>query len=325
MGANKASFRGKGRRGARRGPDVPLWLVLVLLLALIFTAFLRCRVTPKPETKAPVRHAAKEQARQMPKPAPKKRDHPQAEPPLWPESPPGEKATPAPPRPLPREGVRRICLVIDDVGYRLDLAQTAADKLPKETTFAVIPFLPYSEPSATLLHDRGFAVILHCPMEPEASGQWKTTPGTLLVGMPGAEIERILDSDLKGVPFAEGMNNHMGSLATTDRPLMEAVCSALKARGLYFLDSRTSARTVAYDTARAAGVPAAYRSVFLDDVDEDGAIIKQIDSWAARSEREGSPVAIGHLRPRTIEALAFRLPYWRSKGVRIVALREVVH
>jgi hypothetical protein len=218
-----------------------------------------------------------------------------------------------------------VCLVIDDVGYRLDLAHVAAEKLPQETAFAVIPFLPHSEDSASYLKDRGFAVILHCPMEPERSGQWKSMPGTLLVGMPADEVERILNLDLKAVPGAEGVNNHMGSLATTQRSLMDGVMTTLRGRGLYFVDSRTSTHTVAYEAARAMGVKAAFRSVFLDDMDEDGAIIRQIDLWVARSEREGAPVAIGHLRPRTIDALAFRLPYWRSKGVRLLPLREVVH
>ncbi len=311
-----------GRKGRGGAPSVPLWLILVLLLALALVIFLRCRVTPKPEPKP----EAKTPVQSAPPPKKSAAKKPRAatpEPPPAPESPLADKA-PAPPAPLPLSGQRTICLVIDDVGYRLDLAQAASEKLPKETTFAVIPFLPYSEDSARLLHESGHHVILHCPMEPERSGQWRATPGTLLVGMPPTEVSAILEQDLKAVPFAEGINNHMGSLATTDRPLMAAVCGDLKGRGLYFLDSRTSARTIAYEEARKLGLKAAFRSVFLDDVDEDGAIIRQIDLWAARSEKEGAPVAIGHLRPRTIEALAFRLPYWRANGVRVVPLREVV-
>jgi uncharacterized protein len=315
------------RRGASKGgPAVPLWLLLLLAVGLALAVTLRCRLTPKEAAKAPAAPEKKEAPARAPKPkAPAPRPKVTEPPPTAPESPPPAKTPAMVPKPLPAASDRRICLVIDDVGYRLDLAQTATEKLPKETTFAVIPFLPHSEDSATLFHDRGFPVILHCPMEPERSGQWKATPGTLMVGMPPQEVSSILDLDLQGVPYAEGINNHMGSLATTDRPLMDHVMASLKSRGLFFLDSRTSAATVAYDAALQAGVKTAFRSVFLDDVDEEDAIIKQIDLWAARSEREGSPVAIGHLRPRTIETLAFRLPYWRSKGVRSVALREVVH
>jgi uncharacterized protein len=314
--------RRKGGRGG--GPAIPLWLLLALCLALALTIFLRCRVTPKPADKNP-KPGIPSQGHPPQKPRQKYLVEKMAEPPPLPESPPAGTATPPVPTPLPPGPERRVCLVLDDVGYRLDLAESAAEKLPGGTTFAVIPFLPHSETSARFLHGKGFPVILHCPMEPERAGHWKNTPGTILVGMPPAEVERILDLDLGGVPFAEGVNNHMGSLATTDRPLMDALAAMLKARGLYFLDSRTSAHTVAYESARSAGVPASFRSVFLDDMDEDGAIIHQIDLWAARSEREGAPVAIGHLRPRTLEALAFRLPYWRSKGVRLVPLREVVH
>ena len=314
-----------GAKAGHGGASVPLWLLLAFLIALGLAIFIRCKVTPK-GGEPPVGQVAKKEApAPAPKPRIKKPRSPVPEPPVVPESPPQDRVTPPPPKPLPLGSECRLCLVIDDAGYRLDLAQDAAEKLPKETAFAIIPFLPHSEESARLLKDRGFAVILHCPMEPERSGQWKSTPGTLMVGMPRDEVERILDLDLKAVPGAEGANNHMGSLGTTDRPLMDAVMATLSARGLYFLDSRTSARTVAYGAARAAGVKAAFRSVFLDDVDEDGAIIKQIDLWVARSEREGAPVAIGHLRPRTIDALAFRLPYWRSKGVRLSPLREVVH
>jgi uncharacterized protein len=315
------------RRGVSKGgPAVPLWLLLLLAVGLALAVTLRCRLTPKEASKAPPPPAKKEAPAQGSKTkAPAKRPQVTEPPPTAPESPPLTKTPAAAPAPLPAGGERKICLVIDDVGYRLDLAQTATEKLPKETTFAVIPFLPHSEDSAALFRDRGFPVILHCPMEPEKSGQWKAQPGTLMVGMPPQEVASILDLDLQGVPGAEGLNNHMGSLATTDRTLMDHVMASLRGRGLYFLDSRTSAATVAYDAARQAGVRTAFRSVFLDDVDEEDAIIRQIDLWAARSEREGSPVAIGHLRPRTIETLAYRLPYWRSKGVRLVALREVVH
>ncbi len=315
------------RRGASKGgPAVPLWLLLALLVGLALAVTLRCRLTPKEAAKAPPTPAKKEAPAPPARPKrPAIKPQVTEPPPMAPESPPQTKAPAGVPQPLPAGSTRTLSLVIDDVGYRLDLAGTAAEKLPKETTFAVIPFLPHSEDSANLLHGRGFPVILHCPMEPEKSGQWKSTPGTLLVGMPPEEVSSILDLDLQGVPGAEGINNHMGSLATTDRALMDHVMASLKGRGLYFLDSRTSAATVAYDSARKAGVKTAFRSVFLDDVDEEGAIIKQIDLWAARSEREGSPVAIGHLRPRTIETLAYRLPYWRSQGVRLVPLREVVH
>ncbi len=215
-------------------------------------------------------------------------------------------------------------IVIDDVGFRLDLAQEASAKLPTYVTFAVIPNLSASKVSAEILHASGHHVILHAPMEPEDSGKWKPQPGELYAGLAEKEVDAILSRDLQSVPFAEGINNHMGSRATKDRALMSDVMRALKRRGLYFLDSRTTPDTVAFQVARAAGLPCAQRAIFLDDVDSPSAIIGEVDALAERARRDKEAVAIGHLRFNTIQVLSERLPYWASRGIRFAPLKEIV-
>jgi|GEM_PF-1725833 polysaccharide deacetylase 2 family uncharacterized protein YibQ len=313
--------RAKGRSRKASGLQLPFWILLLIAAALVGAVMLR-RLAPgfmMPGPRPPV-----------PPPAPTakaKPKHPSLHPSSYPPQPKGPETPPANGAahlPAPLGGPPAICIVIDDVGYRLDLVEKAAAELPKSVTFAIIPFLPESVTSAEYLHAHGFPVILHAPMEPENANHWRGTAGMLLCGMKPPEVDRILAMDLTGVPHAEGINNHMGSLATSDPDLMLAVMKYLKGRGLYFLDSRTSAQTVAYDIARAQGVKTAYRSVFLDDRDDEDAIMKQLDSLVARSKREGVMVAIGHLRPKTIKVLAERLPYYREQGVTMLPLREVV-
>lgn len=218
-----------------------------------------------------------------------------------------------------------VCIVIDDVGANLGLAKRAAVELPPSTTFAVIPGLKESKPSAELLHARGLHLIAHIPMEPQDGDRWKPTPTMLMVGMGRHRVSRILESDLADVPFAEGINNHMGSKATSSRALMEEVMTYLKPRRYYFLDSRTSASTVAYRVAKEEGVATTERRVFLDDVDSVKAITKQMDYLVIRAaEQNKILVAIGHLRPKTIAALSARTRYWKNRGVRFVPLKEVV-
>lgn len=310
------------RRKGRAGTGVPLWVLLSLVVLLAVAVAIRLKVGP--------RVPSPPGARETP-PATEPRKEGEArgrQAPRRPKAKPPEEApqTPPPPRPAPSltPGTPSVALVIDDVGYRMDLVQEAATTLPPVVTFAVIPFLPESESSARYLHDHGFPVILHAPMEPVDPERWKATAGMLTLGMPRTEVDRILEADLKGVPFAEGINNHMGSLATADRAMMEDVVEVLKARGLYFLDSRTTVKTVAYEVARSRGLPTAFRSVFLDDRDEEDAIIAQFDLLVARAEKEGTLVAIGHLRPRTISVMARRIPYWERRGVKFLPLREVV-
>jgi polysaccharide deacetylase 2 family uncharacterized protein YibQ len=234
---------------------------------------------------------------------------------------PGPETTEPPSRP---SGSARAVLVIDDTGGNLDLALDAARLLPQSVTFAVIPYLKDSEASARALHERGFAVILHAPMQPEDGQRWKPVRGEIDVGMAPSQVASALEGSLAEVPFAEGVNNHMGSRATRDGRLMEAVMNVLRARGLYFLDSRTTAGTVAYETARRAGVPCAQRAVFLDDVDKPDAIMAQLDVLGEKAMKEGEAVAIGHLRPNTLRVLSERIPYWERRGLRFVRLREVV-
>ena len=117
-----------------------------------------------------------------------------------------------------------------------------------------------------------------------------------------------LDGMLETVPHAVGVNNHQGSRATSDPALMGELMPALHARGLFFIDSRTTASTVAYDAAERANVPAASRKVFLDDTPERAAILAQLDLAAKDAMRDGSAIAIGHPHPATIAALSEAVP-----------------
>jgi hypothetical protein len=105
---------------------------------------------------------------------------------------------------------------------------------------------------------------------------------------------------------------------------MAALMPGLRRRGLFFVDSRTLASTVAYDTAERWGVRAASRKVFLDDSTRPEAILKQLELAARDAERDGSAIAIGHPRPDTIAALAQGLPRLESQGIHLVFVSELV-
>jgi len=142
--------------------------------------------------------------------------------------------------------------------------------------------------------------------------------------MKADQVERDLDSMLETVPHAAGVNNHQGSRATADAKLMGELMSALRRRGLFFVDSRTTAATVAYDAAERAGVLSASRKVFLDDTTNRDAILSQIDLAARDATRDGFAIAIGHPHPATIAALVEAAPRIEASGVRFVFVSQVV-
>jgi uncharacterized protein len=216
-----------------------------------------------------------------------------------------------------------LAIILDDLGND----RAAADellKLPFPLTISVIPHLPLSGTIAEEAFRRGDQVILHLPMQPEKEDS-DSEPIELRVGMNAEQVQSALNGMLETVPHAVGVNNHQGSLATSNPALMRELMPALHARGLFFIDSRTTAATVAYDAAETARVPAASRKVFLDDSQERAAIISQLDLAAKDAIQNGSAIAIGHPHPATIAALSEAVPRLEARGIRLVFASDVVH
>lgn len=217
----------------------------------------------------------------------------------------------------------QLVLIIDDLGYDRSAAD-ALLALPFPLTVSVIPHLPLSAEVAEEAYRRGEQVMLHLPMESIGSGA-KQEDVELRPGMDAAQVDSLLAGMLATVPHAAGVNNHEGSLATSDATLMQELMPALHERGLFFIDSRTSAATVAYDTAEKFGVAAASRKVFLDDVPAREAILAQLDLAARDARRDGFAIAIGHPRPDTIAALREGVPRIEARGIRMAFASEVAH
>lgn len=228
----------------------------------------------------------------------------------------GEEPRPTPAPRARTEHTADLAIVLDDAGYSLPEVEKLAD-LPRSVAVAVLPNAPQSRAVAEELARQGREVLLHMPMEPLPNPAAGPGEGAVLVGQSPAEVERRLERALEVVPMARGINNHMGSRATADLATMQAVMAFVRRRGLYFLDSRTTPATVAEQTARAAGVPALRRDVFLDNVDEPDAVRRCLDDAVARARLEGSTLAIGHVHPTTIAVLEAELRSLPA-GVRLV-------
>jgi polysaccharide deacetylase 2 family uncharacterized protein YibQ len=222
-----------------------------------------------------------------------------------------------------RAGTRpRLAIIIDDIGYDR-LGAEAFFALPYPFTVSVLPNLPYSTELAEEAQRFGYKVMLHLPME-STNGDAKPEAIELRVGMSQEEVGRVLSRMLETVPYASGVNNHQGSRATTDPQLMSEVMLALRERDMFFVDSRTAPNSVAYSVARRSGVPSAYRTVFLDDIQTREATLQQLTLAEREAQKEGWAIAIGHPHPTTLHALAEFLPALESRGVHLVFVSELV-
>lgn len=241
--------------------------------------------------------------------------------------PPTPVPTPRPtatPRPQPAPGARgKLAILLDDAGQNDDLV-AAAIALPDQVGIAVLPFLPRSTETASAIHAAGHEVWLHLPMEPEDYPADNPGPGAVLVRMTTDELRTTVHSALNNIPYAVGVNNHMGSKATADLKTMTWVMQELSARGMSFIDSRTTIRTVAEQAARTQGVPTNRRHVFLDNERDPAAIRKQLEEAVYRARLEGEAIAIGHLDPVTVKVLAKELPGLAARGADLVKPSKLV-
>ncbi|MDT8900218.1 divergent polysaccharide deacetylase family protein [Anaeroselena agilis] len=226
---------------------------------------------------------------------------------------------PTPPKPT---GHGNLAIIIDDFGYSGEMVAAFA-AMPRPVTFSVLPYRPHSGEAASRALSAGHEVMLHLPMEPMAASE-QSEASTIKVTMSDQEIRDITAKALKAVPGIIGVNNHQGSRATSDRRVMNAVLGVLKANNLFFVDSRTSAQSIAYDAARRAGLRSGMNEVFLDGRNEGDYIKGQLRTAARLAVREGSAIAIGHARPATAVALREMIPELEATGVKLVYASQLV-
>lgn len=200
--------------------------------------------------------------------------------------------------PLNKKG--KLAIIIDDIGYTFAPGRQLAE-MPIPLTLAVLPFTPYGTQLAELGYHQGKEIMLHNPMSNEHN--LALGPGGLTTTITREELIRIVDTNLANIPYVKGLNNHMGSQLTQDAVIMGWLMQHLKTRNLYFIDSRTTAKTQALNQAQAAGLPSRKRDVFLDNTQNIDQIKQQLELAIQYASQRGSAIAIGHPYKSTITVL----------------------
>ena len=217
----------------------------------------------------------------------------------------------------------QLALIIDDGGYNMENFKEMLG-IGKPLTYAILPFTPHAREAALLAYRDGSEVMLHLPMEPKNGEQYSLEKNTVRTGMDSKRVQKILEDALKQVPHVRGINNHMGSKATEDPQVMEALMQVLKKEGLYFIDSNTSFQTLGPEMARKAGVASRRNDQFIDREKKIETIKNAIRLAMRKAKQEGRAVAIGHPHPLTARAIKEMISEIEKEGIRLVFASEVV-
>lgn len=220
----------------------------------------------------------------------------------------------------------KIALVIDDFGltYPKNVPDEEWMKLPFSMTFAVMPESPRTRQAAEATRKAGKELIVHFPFDPFLSLELsKAAPSDA----DREKVSGLLEKSLADIPGAVGLNNHRSYRATQNEPLMKWFMGEIKGKGLYFVDSRVSPRTVAFREARGAGIPSAINDVFLDEATRhDKAFCERmLRSAVSIARRRGKAIAIGHhYFHGTFQCLREQVPRLQTEGIEFVFASEIV-
>ncbi len=214
----------------------------------------------------------------------------------------------------------KVAIVIDDIGYHQTDYKLL--DLPYELTFAVIPHTPHSNAVAKAAYQKRRDVILHMPME--SARRADLSKNALKVTMNRSQIEQKLHAAFTDIPYAIGVNNHMGSYFTEQSSVMDWTLGYIAKRQLFFLDSKTTARSQAGAYAKKHQMPLLTRQVFLDNDRSYKALDKQFKLMIKLAKQHQSAIAIGHPYPETYAYLKKHLADLKAQGVEVVRLSALL-
>jgi len=216
-----------------------------------------------------------------------------------------------------------IAIIIDDLGYKYKQDKRAVS-LPGSVTLSFLPHTPYADSLVKIANKQGKDTMLHLPMQAFMETNY-LGPGALTSDMSEEEFKRSVNKSILSLPNVKGVNNHMGSLITSNSKAMQWLMAELAQTDLYFVDSRTTVETIAEKTANDYQIKNTRRNVFLDNELNRPAIEFQFKRLIRLAKKHGSAVAIGHPHRETLKFLEENIPQLEAAGIELVPVSRLIH
>jgi polysaccharide deacetylase 2 family uncharacterized protein YibQ len=221
-----------------------------------------------------------------------------------------------------RDKQPEVALIVDDFGYFNNALVRNFLSLDIPLTISVIPGLKHSVAICKAGSEAGKDVLCHLPMEPQRGSEDYGEIPLVRVAMSSGDIRRVVEKALETTPQVKGMNNHMGSRATADRRVMEAVLEVCRRKDLFFIDSMTTPESVVRETAEKIGVRCLSNDIFIDNTED--ATRENMLKLLSMAARKGSVIAILHVRQQTLDDLRWFIEEARRRGVRFIKVSEMI-
>lgn len=218
-----------------------------------------------------------------------------------------------------------IAIVIDDFGYG-GKGTDEMLKLDIPLTAAIIPFLEKSKYDADIAVKNGKEVIIHMPMEANTDNHC-LGKDPILLSLSDNEITKRVNAAFDEIKVAKGMNNHMGSRVTSNERAIGTVLDVVKEKNVFYLDSKTSQKSKVEKLCKDKNIPYYTRDIFLDHVNSQANVEKELDKAYEVAKKNGKCVVIGHVGAQggntTVNGLKNKIPQLKDKGAKFVFLSQL--
>lgn len=224
------------------------------------------------------------------------------------------------------DSIKKVAIIIDDLGNDMKGTEEILN-LPTKVNVAIMPFLSTTKRDAELAHQKGIDILVHMPMEPNTGKSNWLGPGAITADLSDEEVRSKVEAAIDDVPYAVGMNNHMGSKITKDRRIMSIVLDVCKERGIFFVDSKTDYKSVVAELSVQKGLPPIENEIFLDDFRTVKHISGQMKLIEKMLEKQDTCVTIGHVGaagPLTASVIRDAATRWSGK-IETVSITEMVN
>jgi len=238
------------------------------------------------------------------------------------EKPQEKEMSPSIEKPIPPGSSCKIAIILDDAGYSLSKDALNLLKEGFPITVSILPGLSCSKETAEIVYKNKGEVMLHLPMEAKNNGKIKGVIGS---GMDRETIKETTKKAIEDIPYCVGVNNHMGSKATADKETTEAVLSVIKEKGLYFVDSLTTPKSIAYKLSREMGLLTGKRDIFIDNDNSEKKVFSSLSQLIKIARKRGYAIGIGHIyKNSTISVLKEELPNFAKEGIELVPVSKIL-
>jgi len=222
------------------------------------------------------------------------------------------------------EQITRLAIIVDDFGYNKEALIKEFMTLDKSITFSIIPGLTASQKVMQKAYNQNRESMIHIPMEPISYPENDPGNNAIFVDYSEEEIQDLMQDYIKELPLCVGANNHMGSLATKYDYIMRPVLRELHKNDLFFVDSKTTTKTVAAKLATEVGINVEENNLFMDNSYSAGRVLRVTKKILNYAKTHDDLIAITHFRKSSLEELKKILKNLEGKNIKLTPISEIV-